>query len=193
MKSKKNINKEKVNMSKKKNLTRDNHYELLSSIVMNYDDKIKDAMRFIIKRRKAQQDFILKKIEEYNITKTCLKKAAHYYKSDLIDRLKYGILDLELLERVEIALFIIILEIDLDREKEGNRASQHFDRHECLNKYLRDKEEWERNFHLSPCYMGYEELEDFCNALSMCYCILRGYTGSAKLSFLRRLDEKNEK
>lgn len=179
------------NMKENKNLTQTKREELLINIVKNYDDKTKEAMRFIIKRRIAQQNFILKKVEELNITKTQLKMAAHYYKSDLIDRLKYGILDLELLKRVEIALFFIILEIDLDREKEGNRASCHFDSHECLDKYLRDKEKWEAENHLSPRYMSYEELEACCNAQSHCYSILRGYTGTAKLSLLRRLDEKN--
>ena len=180
------------NMKEDKNSTQTKREEMLINIIKNYDDKTMESIRFISKRRIAQQDFIVKKVEELNITKTQLKKAAHYYKSDLIDRLKYGILDLELLKRVEIALFFIILEIDLDREKEGNRASQHFDSHECLDKYLRDKEKWEQDHHLSPCYMSYEELEAYCNAQSHCYSVLRGYTGAAKLSLLRQLDEKNQ-
>lgn len=157
--------------------------------VMNYCDKTKEAMRFIIKKRKAQQDFIVWKLEELNINKTKLKKASLYDEKDLLDRLRHGILDHEMMERVEMALVAIIREIDLNRESNGNRASKNFDKHKCLDDYRRDKEAWEKKYHLTPWYMNDEEAEAYRYALAHCYAIIRSPIGAAKLSILRQLDE----
>lgn len=157
--------------------------------VMNYCDKTKEAMRFIIKKRKAQQDFIVWKLEELNINKTKFKKASLYDEKDLLDRLRHGILDQEMMERAEMGLVAIIWEIDLNRESDGNRASKNFDKHKCLDDYRRDKEAWEKKYHLTPWYMNGDEAETYRAALAHCYSIIQGHTGAIKLSILRQLDE----